>query len=196
MIKDPIKLEMSRGWEAAEPRGKRGTSGGAGAFRVPRELRRSAIGGQGPARQPHGAPGRRHSGARPAAGTGRGDRRPRGPRSEPDLREDRVALGRRPGSARGARKGRTRRGAGLRTPSAGCGQGRPPPRPPRPPRPAEPARPPPPSRCRPRGQMAQTQPAEEGSGREVPVRGPPSVWTEGWRQRGRGFNRHSRPGCG
>lgn len=56
-------------------------------------------------------------------------------------------------------------------------------------------RPPPPSRCRPRGEMAQTQPAEGGSGREVPIRGSPSVWTEGWRQRGRGFNRDSRPGC-
>lgn len=197
MIKDPIKLEMSRGWVAAEPRGKRGTSGGAGACWVPPELRRSAIGGQGRARQPHEAPGRRNRGARPAAGTGRGGRRPRGARSELDLKTLRPRGARPAPRERAGRTGGTHppRPAGLRAPSAGRGQGRPPPRPPRPPRPAEPARPPPPSRCRPRGETAQTQPAEGGSGREVPIRGSPSVWTEGWRQRGRGFNRDSRPGC-
>lgn len=61
-----IKLEMSRGWEAAEPRGKRDQRKSRRLLGAP-ELRRSAVGGQG-------RPGSRMK--RPGGGTaGRGRRR-------------------------------------------------------------------------------------------------------------------------
>ena len=101
-----------------------------------------------------------------AAGSPGAAQRPRGARFEPDLQEDRVALGprqrqRRPRSARGARGGTPTAGRGAVVTAAGAGTATPP----HPPRPAGQAQAPPPSRSRPLGVIVKMQPAEAQTAR-------------------------------